>query len=190
MIITKILAAITVIFLMGGVCAAQALPDLETMKKKYPGDKAVILNDQEDVLIEVEGDSYKITESIIKETYLLQNTGTAFATDKVYSSHFYKIKEIDAKTLVPDGKKFIAKKVEKFVDSKSQPDYVFYDEIVTKSFVFPAIQPGVITSLKYVQELNNPLMLGAFFFKWRIPCEISRIVWSCRLLENMMVFPS
>jgi len=156
-------------------CFGQKPSDFELLKKKYPGEKAVIFNDQLDVLIEANNDSYKTTETAIKETYLLQNAGKEYATDQVNSSHFVKVKEIDAKTFVPDGDKFSVKKVEKFVASQNHPDYVFYDEEITKSFVFPSIQPGAITYLKFVRELSNPIMMGSFFFKWHVPCEISKI---------------
>lgn len=175
MTIKKLLYIFTSVILLPALCLAQKPSDAELFKKKYPGEKAIILNDQEDVLIEVDGNAYKITETVLKETYLLQNVGTVYASDKVYSSHFAKLKEIDAKTLVPDGNKFTTKKVEKFVETQDQSDNVFYDEVVSKSFVFPAVQPGAITSLKFVRELSNPLAMNSFFFKWHIPCETSKI---------------
>jgi hypothetical protein len=147
----------------------------EGLKNKYPGDKAVIVNDVENVTIDVEKSNFKISEEVIKETLLLKNPVYSFANEEIYSSFFSKIKEIDARTLLPDGNKYKSKKVENFTESNDPSGGVFHDEIIKKSFVFPALQPGAITSLKYTKEVNNQHYTGSFFFKWQIPCEISRL---------------
>lgn len=171
----KLISASVLVFFCCRYAEAQAPSDFELLKKKYPGEKAVILNDQEDILIEVENNRYKITENILKETYIIQSAGSAFTEDEVYTSHFHKIIGIDAKTLVPEGNKYREKRVEKFIDKKSSSDNIFYDEVIAKSFVFPSVQPGAITSLKFSRELTCPSMLGSFFFKWHLPCEVSKI---------------
>lgn len=163
------------IFLLSINCLAQKPSDSENVKNKYPGENAVIVNDIENIIIDVEKNNFKITEEVIKETLLLKNPVNAFANDYIYISCFTKIKELDARTLLPDGNKYKSKKVESFSEASDQSSGVFNDEIIKKSFVFPALQPGAITSLKYIQENNFPHYSGSFFFKWRLPCEISRI---------------
>lgn len=155
--------------------AGQTPNKLELLQKKYPGETSVITNDLENIQIDVAGAGYKITEEVIKETLFLKNPTDYMITDKVYVTHFNKLLDLEAKTMVPEGEKFKTQKVEKFTDQKDQPDFVFYDEVVAKTFVFPAVQPGAITSLRYVQELKDPHMLGTFYFKWHVPCELSKI---------------
>ena len=170
---------VAVLFSCAQACStfayAQLVSDYANLKEKYPDEQAVIINDIENVLIDVEQNKYKISEEVIKETMILKNARESFATDQVYSSLFKKIKKIDAKTLIPDGKKFKTIKVDKFVDQNDQSDMVFYDEVVSRKFVYPGVQPGAITSLKYYTELADQFALSSFYFKWHIPCEISQL---------------
>lgn len=154
---------------------AQSVSDYDYLKNKYPDEQAVIINYVENVVIDVENDKYKISEEVIKKTLILKNGNEGLATDKVYNSLFRKIKKIDAKTLVPDGKKFRSLKVDKFVEQNDQSDLVFYDEVVSKKFVYPGVQKGCITSLKYNCELTEQYALSSFYFKWHVPCEISQL---------------
>jgi hypothetical protein len=163
------------LFLLSIKGLSQSPLEYENLKNKYPGENAVIVNDIENITIDVEKNHFKVSEEVIKETLLLKNPVNAFANDYIYISCFTKIKELDARTLLPDGNKYKSKKVESFSEASDQSSGVFNDEIIKKSFVFPALQPGAITSLKYIQENNFPHYSGSFFFKWRLPCEISKL---------------
>lgn len=177
-VIMKCLDKIIAVFFIVGCMPAgfsQTAPNFENLKAKYPGHSSVITSDIENVLIDVSGNSYKITQEVIKQTMILKNPTNYMVTDKVFSSHFVKLLEVDAKTLLPDGNKYKIEKVNKFTEQKNSSDYIFYDEVVAKTFVYPAVQPGAITSVRYVQELSDPHMLGSFFFKWHIPCELSQL---------------
>ncbi|NJK96878.1 MAG: DUF3857 and transglutaminase domain-containing protein [Bacteroidales bacterium] len=171
----NIITAVSLTLAFNLITVAQTPGYFEMLKQKYPGESSVITSDIENILIDVAGSEYRITQEVKKETMILKNPTNYMVTDKVYSSHFIKILDLDAKTLVPDGDKFKVKKVEKYTDQKNQSDYVFYDEVTAKTFVYPAVQPGAVTSLRYVQELSNPHILGSFFFKWHVPCELSRV---------------
>jgi len=171
----KNLFIISSLFIFSSVCFSQSVSQFEILKKKYPGQSSVITNDVENILIDVDANSYKITQEVTKQTMILKNPTNYLVTDKVFSSHFIKLLEVDAKTLLPNGNKYKVEKVEKFTDQKNSSDYVFYDEVVAKSFIFPSVQPGAITSVRYVQELIDPHMLGSFFFKWHVPCEFSQL---------------
>jgi hypothetical protein len=154
---------------------SQSYEEIEHIKNQYTGEAAVVINDIVDVTIDVKDDKFKISEEVTKETLILKDTKSYLAKERIHESSFDKITRIDAKTLVPDGKKFKTIRVEKIIDQKDQDDYVFYDEDVAKCFVFPSVQPGAITSLKYKSELANKFMLGAFLFKWFEPCVFSQL---------------
>jgi transglutaminase-like putative cysteine protease len=154
---------------------SQSPSDMEIVKSTFKGEKSVVINDVEDVLIDVKGETFKITENITVETLILSDTKSYLAQEKVFESQFNKIIKIDAKTLIPTGNKYKAVKVDRIVDQKEQDNNVFYDEVVAKCFVFPSVQPGAITSLKYKKEVSNKFLLGAFYFKWYQPCVISQL---------------
>jgi len=155
---------------------SQTPSEMESVKNRFSGENSVVINDIQVVLIDVKENAFKISENIAKETLILGDTKSYLAKERVLEFQFKKITEIDAKTLIPDGNKYKAVKVEKIVDQKEQNESVFYDEVVAKSFVYPSIQPGAITSLKYKTEINNKYFLGSFYFKWYEPCVLSQLV--------------
>jgi transglutaminase-like putative cysteine protease len=81
-------------------------------------------------------------------------------SNSVYFSYFYKLKNWDAYTLLPDGKKI------KVTNSttKSRSSFVFYDDSKEIEFLYPAISKGArgITNVSY--ELTDPHLLSPFYF--------------------------
>lgn len=154
---------------------SQEIKDFERYKQMFPDEQGVVLNDIGNLTIDVEDGKYVIKEEIIKEIMILSTPKPFLTNDKVFESHLRKIIEIDAKTLVPDGKKYKTEKVKKFIDQKDTEGDIVYDDVVAKTFVYPSVQPGAITSLRYEAQILNPYALSSFFFKWNMPTVLSQV---------------
>jgi transglutaminase-like putative cysteine protease len=156
-------------------CLAQTVSEMDAISSRYPGEQAIVVNDKMDIIIDIKNGKYAITEYVEKDVLLPQPPSPYLATDKVYINNFRQITNIEAKTLIPDGNKYKAINVEKFVDQKDGASYVFYDETMAKTFVYPSLQKGAITSLRYSYNVSDIYVLGSFFFKWASPCTFSQI---------------
>jgi hypothetical protein len=143
-------------------------------KQKYPEEQAVFLKYYEELDVKIVGDSLVVTSTNYKEMLHLGNQSNVYAKDGIHSSEFYQTLSIEAKTLVPDKKKFKTVMVTEFKETFDKNSSVFYDDTKYLNFIYPAIQPGVHTILEYTQRIKNPKFLGTFLFQNYLPIVHSK----------------
>ncbi len=138
-------------------------------KTKYPENQAVFDKYYEDMDIALVADSVCVRSRHYKEMVHLGDQSSIFAKDKIYSSLFYKVSDIQASTRVPYKKKYKTIKVTDFRESFDKNSQVFYDDTKVVSFMYPAIVPGAHTVLEYSETITDPRFLGSFMFGNYLP---------------------
>lgn len=149
---------------------------LEEMRQKYPQDKAVFLEQRQEVLLDMVGDSIRVVSKHYSDMLHLADKTSNYAINKVYVSHFYKLLKIDARTLIPAGKSYKPKKVSDFSEKFEISSGIFYDDSKSVSFMYPAVEPGVRTVLDYTEEITDPRFMHSFYFGSFIPVEKAELV--------------
>jgi hypothetical protein len=150
---------------------------LEDWLKKYPNHNAVMLRDDETVIIDIKKDSLLITQDVNTEILYLNDKAHFFNSGRVYYSYFSRLLDLEAKTLVPDkNNKYKTMKVEQFEETGETSASIFYDDSRSKSFVYPGLQKGARTVLSYKKQIVDPHLFTMFYFGAQFPVASSRLV--------------
>ena len=156
-------------FLPASILHAQY--DYEQLRKQYLSENAVFSYRKENVIIKIEKDVPVIYSSVSEELLLLTDKTSGYMDRDVYWSEFSEIHDLDARTLVPDGKKYKTIKVKDFPRSTEIADGAFYDDSRAYKVVFPGLVNGSRAILSYTEQLNDPHLFGRFFFTSYAPAE-------------------
>jgi len=141
---------------------AQKSPEYKKYKLLYPDARAISLNEDFVVKIELKGNEIAITEEQKVETLYLDGSAKYNSEHSISYNSFFDINKLDAKTYVFDGKKYKAKKVTQF-HTKDDLKGSFHDDTKTISFVYPNLEAGAKTALSYQTIIKNPRFLKTIF---------------------------
>lgn len=140
----------------------------EDIMAKYPDEMAIFLKYDEYVNIDFSGDSVVIESKIYRDMLHMNDQSNVFAKSRIYTSHFVKVSDISARTLVPNKKKYKTFQVTQFNESNDDLD-AFYDDTRYISFIFPAVQAKARTVLEYSEKITDPHFLSGFYFTSYVP---------------------
>ena len=145
------------------VLAQTPLEELQEIRAAYPDESAVVTHDWRELRIDIVADTLQIISKNHEELLVLNNP-SAWVKDKVYSSSFSYVDQVDAYTLVPGKKKYKKIPVAEFKRSFDRDSYVFYDDSEWINFVYPQVEAGAKLVSQYQWASTNPKLLGQFFF--------------------------
>lgn len=140
-------------------------------KAKYPNESAVYVVRKQNVKFEHLNDSVIVKIDVYEELMHLGENTVRHASDKVFSSSFTEISNLEAYTLVPDKKKYNRADVTGFKESYDTNSSVFYDDSKQISFTYPSIQQGAKTIIKYTKTIKDPRMMHMFFIDTYVPVD-------------------
>ncbi|RXK57838.1 DUF3857 domain-containing protein [Lacibacter luteus] len=162
----KILFSTVCLFFFAGVFAQNKKIDVNAVMQQFPDAMAVWLERKTDIELTWKNGEIKVQQQEFEDMLFTKDESSNFAgSNSVYFSYFYKLKNWDAFTLLPDGKKI------KVTNSttKSRSSFVFYDDSKEIEFLYPAISKGArgVTNVEY--ELTDPHLLSPFYFENYFP---------------------
>ncbi len=168
----KFLFSTVCCFLIAGVFAQNKKIDVNAVMQQFPDAMAVWLDRKTDIELTWKNGEIKVQQKEFEDLLFTKEESSNFAgSNSVYFSYFYKLKNWDAFTLLPDGKKI------KVTNSttKSRSSFVFYDDSKEIEFLYPAISKGArgITNVDY--ELTDPHLLSPFYFDNYFPTASAAI---------------
>ena len=150
-----------------GVCCTTLAQNVEELKKRFPGDEAVMLHSSEQYKIRIkDGQPYVESKENQQLMYLSANAAAYLGRYGFAHSSFHEVKEYEAYTQTADNKKI---KVTNFKTSSSQSDGVFYDDVQETMFDFPAIGQGATGNLNLQIVHKKPYLLSPHYFGRHIP---------------------
>ncbi|WP_239530949.1 transglutaminase domain-containing protein [Muriicola jejuensis] len=140
---------------------------------EYPNAHSVRLIQDIQLTIKVVKGELDITQEILEEDLFLDESATLKSKRSLSFSSFFDIDEIEASSFISRNGKIEELKVEEFKE-KDELDDSFYDDSRSINFVFPALEKGTKTRLKYIRKINNPRFLTPFYFGNIFPTITSR----------------
>jgi hypothetical protein len=149
----------------------QKTENFVSYKKKYNDKNVVGLKVSKNIIIDIKNEDLLIKESNYEEIYYNSFKAGVFAQDKVQSSQFAKIDNINASTLLPENNHFKEIKVKDFETKKVISDNNFYDDLFSTTFVYPSLREGAITKLSYCLNITEPKFPFSEFLQRYYPVE-------------------
>lgn len=142
---------------------SQIASDFTKYKEEHPNSHSVRLNQESKITIALVKGELSITQEIIEEDLFLDKSATYGSNQALNFSSFYEMEKIEASSYILQGEKYVEMKVEDFKE-KDELDNSFYDDTKSINFIYPNLDQGAKTKLKYSQKIKNPRFLNAFFF--------------------------
>lgn len=144
-------------------------------KKEFPDKMAVLLEKNDEITIDFEGDTVSILHIEYEDLLFLTDRATGLASQKAYESYFSKIENIDAVTLVPNGKRYKKMKVEYFKKEKESSSGIFYDDLESTNFIMPNVSPQARTQVSIMQNIKDPRFLSSFYLDSYVPIKSAKL---------------
>lgn len=159
-----------ILFLSGWQLAhAQTTDVYEYYKEKFPDEPAVYVERSEVLSLLVDGDSLRAFSDVTEDMLLLKEQADLFADKRVYGSHFTKVENLKAKTLVWDKNRYREMNVSSFKKNSDVDRGIFYDDSYYYSFSFPAAAARNRTHLEYRENLKDARFIPGYVFSSFLP---------------------
>ncbi|WOD44797.1 DUF3857 domain-containing protein [Hwangdonia lutea] len=151
-------------FLLIGVASfAQESKEFNLYKKLYPNAKAVRLNQQTTVRIKLDAETINITQEFLEEDLYLDESANYSSKKALNFSSFFELDKVEASSFTYTDGKYKEVEVTDFKE-KDEMDQSFYDDTKSLNFIFPNLQKGSKSVLKYSEIVKNPRFLSPFYF--------------------------
>ena len=141
----------------------------EYYKTRFPDEPAIYLERSEVMNIIVEGDSLRVFSDNSEDLLLLKEQADIFSGKRVYGSHFNKVDNLKAKTLIWDKNRYKEMNVSDFKKNSDRDQGIFYDDSYYYSFNFPAVTSRNRTQLQYRENLMDARFIPGFIFSSYLP---------------------
>jgi transglutaminase-like putative cysteine protease len=138
--------------------------DLANYSSKFTDENMVVLKQSETVNITYDKGELKITSKNYRERYFLNDNANMYAEKSLEYSGFNEISNIKARTLVPNKNKYKVMPVTEITTKDEFSAGIFYDDIKSKNFVYPALKKGVKTILEYDTYVKDARFFGSYYF--------------------------
>lgn len=169
---SNIRALCSAALLLTSAAAFSQSPDFyNQLRKKYASENAVYVSRKEDAVIKIENNAPVIYATTYQELLLLTDNTTDFMDREVYWADFSSIKDLDARSEIPDGDKYKTMKVKDFTRTNEIAEGEFYDDERAYKFTYPGLTNGSREILSYTERISDPHLFGRFFFNIFTPTE-------------------
>ncbi len=164
--------------LLTTVSANDPQKEIDKLREQYPDETAVFTKKYEDYDIQKVGDSLVIKVKHSEEMALLGDNVGPYAKDQVYTSSFSTAKNVVAKTLIPNKRRWDEVLVNEFRTVADDDNSVFFDDSEYISFTYPGVKKNTKTQLTYETHINDPHFLGSDFFASYAPVVDARFTFT------------
>jgi transglutaminase-like putative cysteine protease len=168
MVLSKIsFFSLTLLAISCGVIelTAQSLnPTAEQIRSTFPDESALFLERSTTLNLVIEGDSLKGYSDVYEDVIHLRNQTEIYSNRKVYGSHFNRVENIKAKTLVWDKSRYKEILVNSFKKNSAPGENIFYDDSYFYTFNYPAVASGNRTQLEYREVQDDIRFISGYIF--------------------------
>jgi transglutaminase-like putative cysteine protease len=157
-----------------GLLLAQQSEEFLHYKKLYPDARLVRLNQETVVNIALKDRDIDITQEFLEEDLYMNDAATFGSKKSLNFSAFFELNSIEASSLNFEDGKYRETKVEEFKE-KDELDVSFYDDTKSLNFIYPKLQKGSKSKLKYSEKVKNPRFLSSFYFGDFLPIVNTKV---------------
>ena len=143
--------------------------------KKYPTANTVNTKQLTNVYISVVEDQLSVRQETTEEKIFLNDHAIKAAEQSISYSTFFTLEEIEAQSVVNINGKPKTYAVKEFKE-KDDLNGSFRDDNKLVSFIYPKLNKGAKTRLKYTYDIKNPRFLSPFYFGSSNPVDESKFV--------------
>ncbi len=173
----RISTSTAVLLMFTSYAISQNSPDFERYKAKYPNAHAVRLLEEKKIDISFKNNEIQITQEVFEEDLYLDAAATYGSKRALNFSSFYDIESVEASSFIYENGKYNELRVEDFVE-KDEMNQSFYDDTKSINFIYPSLQAGAKSKLKYKEKIKNPRFLNSLYFADNRPLIRSKVVIS------------
>jgi hypothetical protein len=150
-------------FLSAALLHAQSAAEIRTL---FPGEHLVFKENTVHYTFNLQNGEPYAESREIQELLFLSPNAVYMSRFGFYHSSFNELREYEAYTITPEGKKV---PVKDFKTTESRSRSVFYDDIKETSFNFPSVTDGSTGHLEVTSLHKNLRLLPAHYFSQNIP---------------------
>ena len=149
--------------------------DVDKIFQQYGDYNNVVLENFVDVLIDIVDDSLVVSSHKKESILLLNKDSKQGSSNSIYYSDFDIIKNIEAYSYVPNGKKYRKYKASEHMTTSNEGGSAFYDDSKIIEILYPRVESGAIMTLEYDRHTKDAHFLNSFIFQSGIPIIESRL---------------
>lgn len=144
-------------------CYGQESEEFMRYKDLYPNANAVTLNKETIITIKLVNENINVTQEFLEEDLYLDEGASRNSKRSLHFSSFFELGNVEASSFVFSDGKYREMQVKEFTE-KDEIDQSFYDDSKSLNFIFPNLQKGAKSRLKYSENVKNPRFLSPFYF--------------------------
>ena len=144
-------------------------------KNLYPNSSVVTLNKVTKVRIKIKDNNIDILQEFFEEDLYLDEGANKRSKKSLNFSSFFELNTVEASSFIPEKGKFKETIVSDFSE-KDDLNQSFYDDSKSLNFIFPKLQKGAKSQLKYSESVKNPRFLSPFYFGDFSPVVLNKFV--------------
>ncbi len=144
-------------------CFGQESEEFKRYKDLYPNAYSVTTNKETVITIKLEDENLNVTQEFLEEDLYLDEGASRNSKRSLHFSSFFELDNVEASSFVFSDGKYREMEVKEFTE-KDELDQSFYDDSKSLNFIFPNLQKGAKSRLKYSEKVKNPRFLSPFYF--------------------------
>lgn len=144
-------------------CFGQQSSTFKHFKALYPNASSVSINKETRITIKVDNENINVTQEYLEEDLYLDDAASRNSKRTLQFSSFFELEKVEASSFIFSDGKYKEIKVKEFTE-KDNLDKSFYDDSKSLNFVFPSLQKGAKSVLRYTENVINPRFLSPFYF--------------------------
>lgn len=144
-------------------CFGQQSEEFKRFKNLYPNANSVTVNKETKITIKLNDENISVTQEFIEEDLYLDEGASRNSKRSLHFSSFFELENVEASSLIFSDGKYKEIEVKEFTE-KDELDQSFYDDSKSLNFIFPNLQKGAKSRLKYSENVKNPRFLSPFYF--------------------------
>lgn len=160
----KLFFNISLILFFFGQIYGQYGPRYEHLKRQYPKDDLIILDNTMSINVSLQKGKPLITSDEQRNVLFLNNKAKFSAEGEATYSSFYQLDKVEASTLIFENGKYKELKVEEFKEKDKFSNSVFYDDVKSLNFLYLSLQEGAVAKKHIEETYLKPRLLKSFFF--------------------------
>lgn len=145
------------------ICFSQQSEEFTRYKKLYPNAYSVTTNKETKITIKLDDENINVVQEFLEEDLYLDEGASQNSKRSLHFSSFFELDNVEASSFIYSDGKYREIEVKEFTE-KDELDQSFYDDSKSLNFIFPNLQKGAKSRLKYSENVKNPRFISPFYF--------------------------